>query len=74
MVPRFYFAYITSPRLTSCSVEKKDKELQERIAMVQKDKLKIESTIQELDREKLEALNTTWTKVNESVIYTYQAV
>ncbi|KAG8704817.1 Structural maintenance of chromosomes protein 2 [Ceratobasidium sp. 395] len=46
-------------------VEKKDKELQERIAMVQKDKLKIESTIQELDREKLAALEKTFTKVNE---------
>ncbi|CAE6414599.1 unnamed protein product [Rhizoctonia solani] len=46
-------------------VEKKDKELQERIAMVQKDKLKIEATIQELDREKLAALEHTWTKVNE---------
>ncbi|KAG8705085.1 Structural maintenance of chromosomes protein 2 [Ceratobasidium sp. 394] len=46
-------------------VEKKDKELQEHIAMVQKDKLKIESTIQELDREKLVALEKTFTKVNE---------
>ncbi|KAG8694738.1 Structural maintenance of chromosomes protein 2, partial [Ceratobasidium sp. 394] len=46
-------------------VEKKDKELQEHIAMVQKDKLKIESTIQELDREKLAALEKTFTKVNE---------
>lgn len=46
-------------------VEKKDRELQERIAMVQKDKLKIEATIQELDREKMAALEKTWTKVNE---------
>ncbi|KAG8733880.1 Structural maintenance of chromosomes protein 2 [Ceratobasidium sp. 423] len=46
-------------------VEKKDKELQERISMVQKDKLKIEATIQELDREKMAALEHTWTKVNE---------
>jgi structural maintenance of chromosome 2 len=47
------------------SVEKKDRELQERISMVQKDKLKIEATIQELDREKMAALEHTWTKVNE---------
>ncbi|KAF8706721.1 Structural maintenance of chromosomes protein, partial [Rhizoctonia solani] len=46
-------------------VEKKDKELQERISMVQKDKLKIEATIQELDREKMAALEHTWTKVND---------
>ncbi|CAE6464237.1 unnamed protein product, partial [Rhizoctonia solani] len=46
-------------------VEKKDKELQERISMVQKDRLKIEATIQELDREKMAALEHTWTQVNE---------
>ncbi|QRV81363.1 structural maintenance of chromosomes protein [Ceratobasidium sp. AG-Ba] len=46
-------------------VEKKDKELQERIAMVQKDKVKIETTIQELDREKMAALERTFVKVNE---------
>ncbi|CAE7144499.1 unnamed protein product [Rhizoctonia solani] len=59
------FAFAETPADELSSVEKKDKELQERITMVQKDRMKIEATIEELDKEKMAALEHTWTKVNE---------
>ena len=46
------------------SVEKKESELKTMMATVLKDKGKIEDTIQELDRYKKDALQTTWEKVN----------
>lgn len=46
------------------SVEKKEKELSTMLSTVLGDKSKIEETIQELDRYKRDALQTTWKKVN----------
>lgn len=47
------------------SVEKKEASLKTMMTTVQKDKEKIEETIQSLDEYKLEALERTWTKVNK---------
>lgn len=49
------------------SIEKKEAALKKNMATVLKDKGKIESTIVELDRYKLEALTKTWKQVNECV-------
>jgi structural maintenance of chromosome 2 len=46
------------------SVEKKEVTLKKMLATVLKDKEKIEETIEELDRYKRDALQTTWQKVN----------
>ena len=46
------------------SVEKRETELKKNMATVEKDKQKIEETIEELDRYKREALQKTWEKVN----------
>ncbi|KAH8105378.1 condensin complex subunit SMC2 [Cristinia sonorae] len=46
------------------SVEKKEAGLKKMLATVLKDKEKIEQTIEELDRYKLDALEKTWNKVN----------
>lgn len=46
------------------SVEKKETDLKTMLSTVLKDKSKIEETIQELDRYKKDALQTTWEKVN----------
>ncbi|EPQ53318.1 condensin complex subunit SMC2 [Gloeophyllum trabeum ATCC 11539] len=46
------------------SVEKKEAALKKMLSTVMKDKEKIEETIEELDRYKLDALEKTWTKVN----------
>jgi structural maintenance of chromosome 2 len=47
------------------SVEKKESALKEMLATVQKDKQKIEDTIQTLENYKMEALETTYRKVNK---------
>lgn len=47
-----------------CSVEKKETDLKKNMATVEKDKQKIEETIEELDRYKRDALQKTWEKVN----------
>ncbi|KAI8378675.1 RecF/RecN/SMC [Choanephora cucurbitarum] len=47
------------------SVEKKEASLKEMLTTVQKDKQKIEDTIQTLENYKLEALEKTYTKVNK---------
>ncbi|THG98165.1 hypothetical protein EW026_g3966 [Hermanssonia centrifuga] len=46
------------------SVEKREASLKKMLSTVMKDKEKIEQTIEELDRYKLDALDKTWTKVN----------
>ncbi|KAL4247183.1 SMC family protein [Abortiporus biennis] len=46
------------------SVEKKEASLKKMLSTVLKDKEKIEQTIEELDRYKLDALEKTWAKVN----------
>jgi len=46
------------------TVEKKEASLKKMLGTVLKDKEKIEQTIEELDRYKLDALEKTWTKVN----------
>ncbi|EPQ29965.1 uncharacterized protein PFL1_02637 [Pseudozyma flocculosa PF-1] len=46
------------------SVEKKETALTQMLSTVLKDKSKIEQTIEELDRYKKDALQTTWEKVN----------
>ncbi|KZT03117.1 condensin complex subunit SMC2 [Laetiporus sulphureus 93-53] len=46
------------------TVEKKEASLKKMLATVLKDKEKIEQTIEELDRYKLDALEKTWSKVN----------
>lgn len=46
------------------SVEKRETALRKMYTTVMKDKEKIEETIQELDRYKLDALQKTWEKVN----------
>ena len=46
------------------SVEKKEADLKKNMATVEKDKEKIEETIEELDRYKRDALQKTWEKVN----------
>ncbi|KAF9530835.1 condensin complex subunit SMC2 [Crepidotus variabilis] len=46
------------------SVEKRETELKKNMATVEKDKEKIEETIEELDRYKRDALQKTWEKVN----------
>lgn len=48
----------------SVSVEKKETSLKQMLSTVLKDKSKIEATIDELDRYKKDALQTTWEKVN----------
>lgn len=45
--------------------EKKYEDLKEKKEIVEKDKMKISSVIQELDQKKVEALVGTWKKVNE---------
>lgn len=50
------------------SVEKREAELKKMLSTVLKDKQKIEDTIEELDRYKLEALQKTWEKVNGCVV------
>ena len=49
------------------SVEKKEADLKKNMATVEKDKQKIEETIEELDRYKRDALQKTWEKVNAQV-------
>lgn len=51
------------------SVEKKEGSLKKMLSTVLKDKVKIEQTIEELDRYKRDALQTTWEKVNGWVVY-----
>ena len=46
------------------SVEKKEADLKKNMTTVEKDKQKIEETIEELDRYKRDALQKTWEKVN----------
>ena len=46
------------------SVEKKEASLKRKMAIVIKDKKKIEDTIKKLDDYKLQALHKTWTKVD----------
>ncbi|KAF6752689.1 nuclear condensin complex protein [Ephemerocybe angulata] len=46
-------------------VEKREAELTKNLQIVNKDKEKIEATIEELDRYKRDALEKTWKKVNE---------
>ena len=46
------------------SVEKKEADLKKNMATVEKDKEKIEETIEELDRYKRDALQKTWETVN----------
>lgn len=46
------------------SVEKREADLKKNMATVEKDKQKIEETIEELDRYKRDALQKTWKKVN----------
>ena len=50
--------------------EKKYADLKEKKAIVERDKQKISDVIHELDQRKVEALVTTWKKVNEFVLYT----
>lgn len=45
-------------------MEKKEAALKKMLTTVNKDKVKIEDTIEELDRYKRDALQTTWEKVN----------
>jgi len=45
-------------------VEKRETELKKNMVTVEKDKEKIEETIEELDRYKRDALQKTWEKVN----------
>jgi structural maintenance of chromosome 2 len=45
-------------------VEKREADLKKNMATVEKDKQKIEETIEELDRYKRDALQKTWKKVN----------
>lgn len=45
-------------------MEKKEADLKKNMATVEKDKEKIEETIEELDRYKRDALQKTWEKVN----------
>lgn len=45
-------------------VEKRESGLKKMLAQVMKDKQTIETTIEELDRYKLDALEKTWEKVN----------
>lgn len=52
-------AHIVSP-----SVEKREAELKKNMSIVEKDKEKIEETIEELDRYKRDALQKTWEKVS----------
>jgi len=49
------------------SVEKRETELKKNMAIVEKDKEKIEETIEELDRYKRDALLKTWEKVSTYV-------
>lgn len=44
--------------------EKNEKTLKERLATINRDKGKIQNTIEKLDKYKLEALDRTWRKVN----------
>jgi len=46
-------------------VEKKEADLKKNIAIVEKDKVKIDETIESIDRHKRDALQTTWAKVNK---------
>ncbi|KAF8803977.1 condensin complex subunit SMC2 [Phlegmacium glaucopus] len=46
-------------------VEKKEADLKKNIATVEKDKVKIDETIESIDRHKRDALQTTWEKVNK---------
>ena len=45
-------------------VEKKETALKQKLSVVQKDKTSITSTLEYLDRKKLDQLNKTWRKVN----------
>jgi hypothetical protein len=54
-------------RSVVCSVEKREAALKKMLTTVLKDKEKIEQTIDELDRYKRDALQTTWEKVNGCV-------
>jgi hypothetical protein len=53
------------------SVEKKETDLKKNMAIVEKDKEKIEKTVAELDGYKRDALMKTWEKVNTYVYMTY---
>lgn len=53
-------------------MEKRETELKKNMATVEKDKQKIEETIEELDRYKRDALQKTWKKVNEYVFSSEQ--
>jgi len=46
------------------SLEKREGALQKNLAIVMKDKAKIETTIENLDQHKRDALQKTWEKVN----------
>ena len=50
-------------------MEKKEASLKKMLATVLKDKEKIEQTIEELDRYKLDALEKTWAKVNRFAVF-----
>lgn len=50
--------------MSICSVEKRETDLNKNMTTVEKDKQKIEETIEELDRYKRDALQKTWEKVN----------
>lgn len=49
-------------------MEKREASLKSNLETVNRDKLKIEHTIRELDQYKRDALKRTWEKVNEYVL------
>lgn len=49
----------------SLRVEKKEADLKKNISTVEKDKVKIDETIESIDRHKRDALQKTWAKVNK---------
>lgn len=50
--------------IASNSLEKREGALQKNLVIVTKDKAKIETTIENLDQHKRDALQKTWEKVN----------
>lgn len=65
-----YALYIADIGSTA-SVEKREKELKKNLETVNKDKQKIEVTIDQLDQYKRDALQKTWNKVTVWVPYFY---
>jgi structural maintenance of chromosome 2 len=61
----FFFAVYGILMEDLTRVEKKEADLKKNIAIVEKDKVKIDETIESIDRQKRDALQTTWAKVNK---------